>query len=869
MASFFGLSDVRHAFWNELARTCQAIPDEKDKVLPAEIQRRLLEFFSIEKYWGYPGDDVLRLLKSYADQGKWVLFGQLVRQIVGALNSGEFETQEWTPLQSILEQLDRPYHQSSEGVPSSKKKPTFDVLVVHPMIAEYAPMYSGALAAMVTEKDEFLYRLVFVDNSEDAWTAVLANPMIQSCVLVPGFGITAPYRHPFAQAYDTFVDTDNDTLTVGDADHVVVLSRILKSVRPEVDQFLISGLHPAQIDSRLKDTISRIIYSVNPFQDLHHGILNGIRNRYSTPFFHALLSYSRKPKEVFHALPISQGKSVKDSHWIDDIYHFYGPNVFMAETSSTQGGLDSLMDPKGAIKQARDKAAVSFGSDHSFFVTNGTSTSNKIVMQSTVDPGDIVLVASDCHKSVPYSVMLAGAYPIFLENMVLDKLDLYGPVPLAKIKSLLYTLESRGCLHRVKQIVLTHCTFDGILYDVERFMLEILAIKPDIIFHWDEAWFATGNYDPVLRSRSTMAVTRRLRTLFASPGYRADYAKSAANATRPTLPDPDAVVLRVYVTQSTHKTLSSFRQGSMIHVMDARFDQDRFIDSFRMHSSTSPNYQIIASLDVSRRQMDLEGFRLVKRSIALAEQLRNSLSTDPILKTYFKTLTEVDLAEGDAFPNQKPDQLQYPTFLRTWKGKEFVVDPTRVTLDIRKTGLDGSSFRQLLISKYDIQVNKTSRYTVLFIVNIGATPESITHLISVLRDIASRLSGPAKSVPNTGSSLPLIRKIHPYFQPPDLRSDDICDLRRAYYAGLDIRSVAFSPISKPLLASVRAGAILVSAGFVTPYPPGFPLLIPGQIVTIDILEYLHSIKIKEIHGYRHDEGLRVFTDLFFDERTSQ
>ena len=868
MTPFFGLSDVRRAYWNELSAVCHTLPQEKNKGVAPEIQRRLVELFSVEKYWGYPGDDVVRLLNSYANQEKWTLFSQLVKRIVGTLNSGEFETQEWTPLQSVMEQLDRPYHQSGEIAPSSKKKPTFDVLVVHPMILEYSPMYAGALAAMVTEKDEFLYRLVFVDNAEDAWTAVLANPAIQSCVLVPGFGINAHHRHPAAQAYDTFVVGDHSALITGETDYVVALSRILKFVRPEVDQFLISGLHPAQIDSRLKDTISRIIYSVNPFQDLHHGILNGIRNRYSTPFFHALLSYSRKPKEVFHALPISQGKSVKDSYWIDDIYTFYGPNVFMAETSSTQGGLDSLMDPKGAIKQARDKAAVSFGSDHSFFVTNGTSTSNKIVMQSTLDPGDIVLVASDCHKSIPYSVMLAGAYPIFLENMVLDKLDLYGPVPLAKIKSVLYTLESRGCLHRVKQIVLTHCTFDGILYDVERFMLEILAIKPDIIFHWDEAWFATGNYDPVLRSRSTMAVTRRLRTLFLSPEYRIDYAKSATHTTRPTLPNPDTVVLRVYATQSTHKTLSSFRQGSMIHVMDSRFDQDRFIDSFRMHSSTSPNYQIIASLDVSRRQMDLEGFRLVKRSMALAEQFRQSLATDPILTHYFKTLTEVDLAEGDALPIQKPDQLQYPAFLRTWKGKEFVVDPTRITLDIRKTGLDGSSFRQLLISKYDIQVNKTSRYTVLFIVNIGATQDSISHLISVLRDIASRLSSPAKPSAIIGSSLPLIRKIHPYFQPPDLRADDICDLRRAYYAGLDLHAVIFRPISNTLLTDVRAGEILVSAGFVTPYPPGFPLLIPGQIVTIDILEYLHSIKIKEIHGYRHDEGVRVFSETYFLERAA-
>jgi len=864
MTPFFGLSDVRIALWNSVADLCQSTCATSPDRIPV-LQARLTELRSIERYWGYPGIDVMRLIDTYLTQGKWNSLNQLIFRVRESLKSGDYETREWTPLQSIVEQLDRPYHDTGEAILSSKKKPTFDVLVIHPLIAEYAPLYQSALAAMVTEKDEFLYHLSFVDTAEDAWTAILANPQLQSCVLVPGFGITSSHRHSAAEAYDSFVVPDRSLPDVTETDHVVYLSLVLKTLRPELDQFLISGLHPSRIDLRLKNTLARIIYSANPFQDLHHGILNGIRNRYSTPFFHALLSYSRKPKEVFHALPISQGNSVKNSHWIDDIFEFYGPNVFMAETSSTQGGLDSLMDPKGAIKQARDKAAVSFGADHSFFVTNGTSTANKIVMQSTVDPGDIVLIASDCHKSIPYSVMLAGAYPIFLENMVLDSLDLYGPVPLEKIKAVLFRLQSAGYLHRVKQLVLTHCTFDGILYDVERIMLEVLTIKPDIIFHWDEAWFATGRYDPVLRSRSAMAVSQRLRERFASADYRTHYLQSVARHGRPTVPNPDTVTLRVYATQSTHKTLSSFRQGSMIHVLDDQFDQDRFVDSFRMHSSTSPNYQIIASLDVSRRQMDLEGFRLVKRSISLAETLKHHLTTDPTLTHYFKILTEMDLAGTDGPTPAKSGQLGYPNLLPSWKGKEFVVDPTRITLDVRNTGLDGSSFRQLLISKYDIQVNKTSKYTVLFIVNIGATQESIDHLVAVLKDIASRLALPARSSMGITTSLPLLRSIHPNFQPRDFPMNDICDLRQAYYAGLAANAVTFAPISKDLLEEVREGRVLVSAGFVTPYPPGFPLLIPGQIITIDILDYLHSIKIKEIHGYRHDEGLRIFTDTYLTE----
>jgi arginine decarboxylase len=174
------------------------------------------------------------------------------------------------------------------------------------------------------------------------------------------------------------------------------LCQTIRYLRPELDHILISEQSPSDLPLHIRQHFDRVLFHVHPFPDLHSAILNGVRNRFSAPFFEALQAYSRQPRGVFHALPISRGASVKNSPWISDMLDFYGKNIFLAETSSTQGGLDSLLDPTGAIKQAHSKAAQTFGADHSYFVTNGTSTSNKIVMQANLKPGDIVLVSVDC-----------------------------------------------------------------------------------------------------------------------------------------------------------------------------------------------------------------------------------------------------------------------------------------------------------------------------------------------------------------------------------------------------------------------------------------------------------------------------------------
>ena len=156
-------------------------------------------------------------------------------------------------------------------------------------------------------------------------------------------------------------------------------------------------------------------------------------------------------------------------------------------------------------------------------MTNGTSTSNKIVEQALLAPGDIMLVDRNCHKSHHYGAVISGAFPLYVEAYPLTQYSMYGAVPLRTIKKALLDLKAEGRLDRARLLVLTNCTFDGHIYNTERVMEECLAIKPDLIFLWDEAWFGFARFSPFYRRRTAMGAAATLEQKFQSPAHRAAY----------------------------------------------------------------------------------------------------------------------------------------------------------------------------------------------------------------------------------------------------------------------------------------------------------------------------------------------------------
>ena len=212
---------------------------------------------------------------------------------------------------------------------------------------------------------------------------------------------------------------------------------------------------------------------------------------------------------------------------------------------------------------------------------------------------------------------------------------------------------------------------------------------------------------------------------------------------------------------------------------------------------------------------------------------------------------------------------------KAWLGDEFVLDPTRVTLHVGRTGMDGDTFKKLLMDRFDIQINKTSRNTVLFMIHIGMTRGTIAHLVNVLSEIAMDLNDKLDrwssvelaahkqrvfSLNEDLPPLPNFSRFHPAFlSSPDSTTPE-GDMRRAFYLAYDDTACEHLKIEKgSLLRAVEESEIeIVSASFITPYPPGFPVLVPGQVITREIVQYLMALDVKEIHGYEPVYGTRVF-----------
>ena len=864
----------------------------KEKFAKA-CQELLARLSTLEPYWAYPGSPQFALVQRLFAAGSYDKFAQAVGRINRALTTESYRSGDVDNAGADdLDMFPTDPRQLEHQPAAQADRPYFEVLVVEKMTEAQERALRNEVRKWRRPDDEFVYELVVVASGDEALIAARLNVNLQAVVIRRRFSHQSTRD---LSALSEFVDSDvqhelNDHQSPEERAQILAVS--LANLRPELDLFMMTEIEVEDIAGRLGQYFRRVFHAREGMLELHLSILQGVAARYRTPFFSALKEYSHRPTGVFHALPISQGKSIVNSHWIKDMVGFYGLEVFMAETSATCGGLDSLLEPTGPLRESQQLAAKAYGSRHTYFVTNGTSTANKIVTQALVAPGDIVLLDRNCHQSHHYGMMLAGANVVYLEAYPLNDYSMYGAVPLREIKSKLLALKRAGKLDRVKMMSLTNCTFDGIVYDVERVMEECLAIKPDLVFLWDEAWFAFARFHPVYRTRTAMASARALRERLQDPDYRGRFEEYLATDVedepsdedlldRRLMPDPARARVRVYATQSTHKTLTALRQGSMIHVFDQDFDQkvaEPFHEAYMAHTSTSPNYQILASLDLGRRQVALEGVELVQRQIENAMQLRDAIDNHPLLSKYMRCLRTSDLIPDDFRPSAiaQPLRSGLRNMMAAWDQDEFVLDPSRITLYIGSTGYDGDTFkREQLMDRYGIQINKTSRNSVLFMTNIGTTRSSVAFLVEVLVNIARELDQDISEMSLgerehfehavfrlTEMSLPLpdFSGFHPAFlDHSGSEPTPEGDVRRAFYLSYEDTNCEYLT-GNQIDERLDAGVDIVSATYVTPYPPGFPVLVPGQVFSHEILQFMRDLDTPEIHGYLPNFGYRVYTE---------
>jgi len=574
------------------------------------------------------------------------------------------------------------------------------------------------------------------------------------------------------------------------------------------------------------------------------------------PFFKALLDYAEDGSYSWHCPGHSGGVAFLKSPVGQMFHQFFGENMLRADVCNAVEELGQLLDHDGAIGASERNAARIFNADHCFFVTNGTSTSNKIVWHHTVAPGDVVVVDRNCHKSILHAIIMTGAIPVFLKP-TRNHFGIIGPIPQSEFEPdairakvaanpLLKGVDASKVKPRV--LTLTQSTYDGVLYNTETIKGMLDGFIDNL--HFDEAWLPHAAFHP----------------------FYGTYHAMGKNRPRPK----DAVV---YSTQSIHKLLAGISQASHVLVQDSqntKLDRHLFNEAYLMHTSTSPQYSIIASCDVAAAMMEPPGgTALVEESIAEALDFRRAMRK--IDEEYgddwwFKVWGPdklVDEGIGEAkdwiIKGESRSAKTAKNGANNWHGFGQMatgfnmLDPIKSTIvtpgmdlngKFAKTGIPASIVTKFL-AEHGVIVEKTGLYSFFIMFTIGITKGRWNTLLTALQQFKDDYD---KNQP-MWRVLPEFCQKYPKYERMGL--SDLCQHIHAQYAKYDIARLTtevylsdLTPAMKPSDAYAHIAHRTterveidhlegrITVGLVTPYPPGIPLLIPGEVFNKKIVDYL-------------------------------
>ena len=594
------------------------------------------------------------------------------------------------------------------------------------------------------------------------------------------------------------------------------------------------------------------------------------------PFFRALTHYAADGSYSWHCPGHSGGVAFLKSPVGQMFHQFFGENMLRADVCNAVEELGQLLDHTGPVAASERNAARIFNADHLFFVTNGTSTSNKIVWHSTVAPGDIVVVDRNCHKSVLHAIIMTGAIPVFLMP-TRNNYGIIGPIPKAEFawKNIQKKIAAHPFAAKVKGkprvLTITQSTYDGILYNVEE-IKEMLDGKIDTL-HFDEAWLPHAAFHD----------------------FYGDY--HAIGAERPRCRESI-----VFSTQSTHKLLAGLSQASQILVQESdtrRLDRDVFNEAFLMHMSTSPQYAIIASCDVAAAMMEPPGgTALVEESIMEALEFRRAMrkvAEEWGGEWWFRVWGPDDLSEEGIEEREawmlKPGE-RWHGFGELAPGFNML-DPIKATVITPGLGVDGDfadwGIPAAIVTKYlaehGVIVEKTGLYSFFIMFTIGITKGRWNTMVTELqqfKDDYDRNQPLWKVLPEFCQKHPryervglrdLCRQIHDVY-----RANDVARLTTEMYLSDMVPAMppadAFARMAHREIERVEIDALegRVTSVLLTPYPPGIPLLIPGERFNATIVRYLRFAREfnerfpgfeTDIHGLVKDDGngkVRYFVD---------
>ncbi|WP_315275515.1 aminotransferase class I/II-fold pyridoxal phosphate-dependent enzyme [Selenomonas sputigena] len=430
----------------------------------------------------------------------------------------------------------------------------------------------------------------------------------------------------------------------------------------------------------------------------------------------------------------------------------------LREEVSLMEELDDLHEPTGCIEEAQDLAAALYGADAAFFAVNGTTGAIHAMLVAALSPGDAVLVPRNVHRSVFGGLVLADARPVYIEPIVDEALGIAHGLSTEAVRE--------ACrLHpEAKALLLVSPTYYGVASDV-RAIAEIVH--------------AAG-----------MALL-------------VDEAHGAHLAFSDDLPESAIAAGADLVAQSTHKLLGAMTQASLLLLREGRIEKERVQRAMSLLTSTSPNYLLLASLDIARLQMAEAGAAHLARAVGIARKLRREVNAMPGLFSF----GEEHMGGAGA----------------------FALDPLKLTVTVTGLGLTGAEAAHILRHEHKIEAELFDAQNVLFLLTYADTEESAGRLLAALRSLAQRrtaqVASPAAAA--VASAVPDGRKAQAVVRLPAAPPVSIPP-REAFYR----RSVP---------CRLREAAGRIAAETIAFYPPGIPVICTGEAFTAEVCRYIEAM----------------------------
>ncbi|EMN1928038.1 arginine decarboxylase [Burkholderia ambifaria] len=727
-----------------------------------------------------------------------------------------------------------------------------------------------AATALAEELRARLVDVVIATSAEDARAVVDADPAIQ-CLLL-NWELGNDPEHAPARAVLDAMRARNATVPV-----FLLASRASAAAIPvdamrKADDFIwMLEDTTAFIGGRIVAAIERYRETVLP------------------PMFRALAQFSRVYEYSWHTPGHTGGTAFLKSPVGRAYFEFFGEALFRSDLSISVGELGSLLDHSGPIGESERYAARVFGAHRTYHVTNGSSMSNRVILMASVTRNQVALCDRNCHKSAEHAMTMSGAIPTYLIPSR-NHYGIIGPIMPERLTAAAVRLAvdanplvrgRDGIDPTPVHALITNSTYDGLCYNVTR-VEELLGQSVDRL-HFDEAWYGYARFNPIYRDRHAM---------HGDP--------SQHDASKPT----------VFATQSTHKLLAALSQASFIHVRNGRnpIEHARFNEAYMMHASTSPNYAIIASNDVSAAMMDGPGGEaLTTDAIREAVSFRRMLArlhaeceeNNDWFFNGWQPDTVVDRKTGRRVRFHEADETLLATDPScwvlhpgdTWHGfgeiedDYCMLDPIKVSIvtpgvaphgGLMPVGIPASVVTAYL-DRHGIVVEKTTDFTILFLFSLGVTKGKWGTLVNTLLDFKRDYDANAP----LEQALPdLVARYPDRYGKLGLR--ELCDLMFSAMSDLkttEMMSRGFSTLPQPDFSPAEAFEHLVHndiemlelsemagrtvATGVVPYPPGIPLLMPGENAGPadgPLLGYLRALEQFDLRfpGFTHDtHGVEV------------